>query len=201
VFRIYLPGPLLWIFPISQHTLEVKEVIYMFMAKEWRGEYVAEKKKTDIKFPFFRIKEDEEGSYVRVGPIEVTDTKTTEEVNVGPLHIREGSVTFKKNGGGTLEGIAWAVFFILIGSVFLYGNISHQEPVGMIPIGVGIIWLSLNYARSRLNLKVSNFTLALGIIAIIWGLTERFAPDVSFMAIAAIALGIVLIIHFGRKAH
>lgn len=162
---------------------------------------MAEKKKTDIKFPFFRVKEDEEGSYVKVGPIEVTNTKTSEEVNMGPLHIREGSVAFKKDRGGTLEGIAWAMFFILLGSVFLYGNISHQEPVGMVPIGVGIIWLSLNFARSRLNLKVSNFTVALGIIAIIWGLTERFAPDVSFMAIVAIAVGIGLIIHFGRKTY
>jgi len=161
---------------------------------------VAEKKKTDIRFPFFRIREDEEGSYVKVGPIEVTDTKTTEEANVGPLHIREGSVSFKKDTGGILEGFAWAVFFILLGSVFLYGNIVHREPVGIVPIGVGIIWLTLNYARHRKNIPVSNFTVALGIIALIWGISERFVPEMNFIALIALAIGIALIVHFGRKA-
>jgi hypothetical protein len=162
---------------------------------------VAEKKKTDINFPFFKIREDEEGSYVKVGPIEVTDTKTTEEATVGPLHIREGSVHFKKDTGGRLEGFAWAVFFILLGCVFLYGNILHGKTAGMIPIGVGIIWLSLNYTRVRKHIEPSNFTIALGIIAIIWGLTERFAPEVDFIALLALAIGIILIIYFGKKAY
>jgi hypothetical protein len=171
------------------------------MTIENRGEYVAEKKRTDITFPFFRIRTDEEGSYVKVGPIEVTDTKTTDEAKIGPLHIREGSVNFKKDTGGTLEVFAWAAFFILLGCVFLYKNIFDGKTAGLIPIGVGIIWLSLNYARSRNNINTSNFTIALGIIAIIWGFTERFAPEVDFIAFLALAIGIVLIIYFGKKAY
>lgn len=159
-----------------------------------------EKKKTDIDLPFFRVKEDEEGSYVKVGPIEVTDKKPGEHVKIGPFHISEGDVKLERTLNSRLEGMAWAAFFILIGCVWLYQNLYASQLPGVVAIGVGVIWLALNYTRSKLNIKTSSFTIVLGMIAIIYGVSEIFVGEIEVLAVILIAVGVYLVFTFARKA-
>ena len=155
-------------------------------------------KKTDINLPFFKIQEDEEGTYVKVGPIEVTDTQGEEKAKVGPFRISDEGVKMERSLNSKLEGMAWAAFFILIGSVWLVENMYEFELPGVIPMGVGAIWLLLNYARSRLDIKTSTFTIVLGIIAIIYGAAEFFVGEIEVLAVAAIAIGVYLIVKYMR---
>ncbi|MBU7013466.1 MAG: hypothetical protein HXS52_13065 [Theionarchaea archaeon] len=160
---------------------------------------MAEKKKVDVDLPFLKVREDEEGSYVRVGPIEVKGKKGEEKVRVGPLSVSEGRVEVDRSQGRNLEGIAWAAFFILIGLVWTIQNVYHTNLEGAIPIGVGIIWLSLNFARSRIGIPISKATVGLGIVAIIYGVSQHIVEDVDVFALVLVALGIYLIIYFARK--
>jgi hypothetical protein len=161
----------------------------------------------------FKIRIDEDNSHIKIGPITITDNNIENEFKRSPACIQDGLEKVQHDENVTLEGGAWVAFFILLGCIFLYNAAFHGKTTGMIPIGVGIIWLSLNYTRVRKHIEPSNFTIALGIIAIIWGLTERFINGVDFMTlvlgvilnavdfIAFLILGflIVLIIYFGRK--
>jgi len=161
---------------------------------------VAEKKKTDIDLPFLRVREDEEGSYVKVGPIEVTDKKAEKEkVRIGPLHIDESGVRMERSLNSKLEGMAWAFFFIMIGCVWLFENVYHVNLPGIAAIGIGVIWLALNYTRSRLDIKTSTFTIVLGIAFIIYGLAEWFVVEIGVLPVIAIAVGAYLIITFARR--
>lgn len=161
---------------------------------------MAKKKKTDIDFLFLRVKEDEEGSYVRVGPIEVKEKKGEKErVKFGPLNISDEGVRVEKSLNSKLEGIAWAAFFILIGCVWFAESVYHVELEGMIPLGVGIIWLSLNYAKSRLDIRPSSFTVFLGLAAVGIGIVDMFFEDTNAFAVIAIILGVYLIFQYGRK--
>ncbi|MBU7041682.1 MAG: hypothetical protein HXS45_12790, partial [Theionarchaea archaeon] len=67
-------------------------------------------------------------------------------------------------------------------------------------IGVGIIWLALNYGRSRIGVPISRVTTGLGIVAIVYGVSQQFVEDVDVFALALVALGIFLIFYFARKA-
>lgn len=160
---------------------------------------MAEKKKTDIRFPFFTIKEDEEGTYVKVGPVEVTDTAAGEDVKVGPLHIVDGDVKVKRSLNSKLEGVAWALFIILVGCVWLGERTFGLDLLGVVAIGIGVIWLSLNYARSRLDIKTSTFTMVLGVVAIIYGVAERIIGEIDLLVILLFAVGIYIIIASVRK--
>jgi len=159
------------------------------------------KEKTDINLPFFKIKENEEGSYVKVGPIEVTDKKGEEEkVKIGPLRISDSGVRIEQSLKSRLEGMAWAAFFILLGCVFLFESVYHYELPGVAAIGIGVILLSLNYARTRLNIEPSTFTIVLGLLAIAYGVSQWFVEEINVFALILIAIGIYLIITFGRKS-
>lgn len=162
---------------------------------------MAEKKKTDIDLPFFKIKEDEEGTFVKVGAIEVVEKKGEEaKVKVGPLRISDSGVKYEPTLNGRLEGMAWAAFFILIGCVWLFESMYDFNLRGFISIGIGVIFLSLNYMRSRVGIEMSSFTIVLGLIAIVYGILERFFENVEFLPLLGIALGIYLIFVFGREA-
>lgn len=157
------------------------------------------KKKTDISLPFFKVKDDEEGTYVKVGPIEVTDTKTEEKVRIGSMYISEGDIRFERSLNSRMEGIAWAAFFILVGCVWLYENVYDTSLPGAIAIGLGIILLALNYTRSRFQIPTSTFTIVVGAVAIVYGVAEWFMKEVDLFAFIVIIVGLILVIEFARK--
>jgi hypothetical protein len=154
-----------------------------------------EKKKTDIDLPFFKIKEDEEGSFVKVGPIEVKERKGEEDkVKIGPLHISDEGMKVERSLNSKLEGIAWALFLILLGCVWTFESIYDTELPGVVAMGIGVIWLGLNYTRHRLDIKTSTFTIILGILAFVYGAAEWVVTDISPLAVVAIAIGAYVII-------
>jgi hypothetical protein len=90
-----------------------------------------------------------------------------------------------------LETIAWGCFLIMIGGLGLVPE--EQVPEGVWLIGVGIIWLGLNYVRYLNHVKMSNATIILGILAIVGGVGDYLGVDVPVLGLLLILLGLNLI--------
>ena len=63
------------------------------------------------------------------------------------------------------DAIAWGAFFILWGITELFPAL----PSGTGALGIGLILLGLNAARHFSGLPTSNFSITIGILAVVWG--------------------------------
>ncbi|HEX8968886.1 MAG TPA: hypothetical protein VF937_13450, partial [Chloroflexota bacterium] len=66
------------------------------------------------------------------------------------------------------ERISWALFLIMIGGLALVPGV----PGGTWLIGTGLIMLGLNAARYMNGIRMSNFTIVVGILALGVGVAE-----------------------------
>ena len=92
------------------------------------------------------------------------------------------------------EVAAWGVFFIWLGvtSLFPFAN-------GAGTLGIGVILLGLNVVRYLNHVPISNFTVSLGILAIVLGAFDmmraifRLPLELPVFPILLIVLGAVLL--------
>jgi hypothetical protein len=91
-----------------------------------------------------------------------------------------------------LEAMAWGLFLIMLGCRFFIPDEQVNE--GWWSVGVGIILLGLNAARYFNGLRMSGFTIVLGIIALLTGIGELAGLDLPVLAILLILLGANLLL-------
>jgi hypothetical protein len=100
-----------------------------------------------------------------------------------------------------LEAIAWGAFFILWGITELIPSL----PEGIGALGIGMILLSLNLARSWKGESTNGFTTTLGILALLLGGLELASQylqlpfDLPIFAILLLALGSIILIRAMKK--
>ena len=103
----------------------------------------------------------------------------------------ENTRTLKRN----LETVAWGAFFIWWGITELFNFLPH----GTGAIGIGLIFLGLNVARSLNGIPTSGLTTTLGILALVLGGLElassvlRLPFELPVFAILLIVLGVILL--------
>ena len=99
-----------------------------------------------------------------------------------------------------MEAIAWGLFLIMLGGSLLVDR--EVVPKGIWTIGVGLIMLGLNLARYLTGIKMSGFTVVLGIIAVIGGVLELTGMEQIEGAVLLIVLGLYLVLKpwFDRRA-
>ena len=78
-------------------------------------------------------------------------------------------------------------------------GILWMQPEGRLPedtwlIGVGIIMLGLNGVRHLYGLKMSNFTIVVGVLALLAGIDDYLGFEVPILPIIIILLGISILI-------
>ena len=89
------------------------------------------------------------------------------------------------------ETISWGAFFVLWGFTLLFPSLPNA--IGT--IGIGLILISMNIARSRNGLPVSIFSTTLGILALLLGCLELVLPyfnisfEIPYFAILLIVFG------------
>jgi hypothetical protein len=88
-----------------------------------------------------------------------------------------------------LEAIAWGAFFVWWGITELFPSL----PKGSGAIGIGIILLGLNVARSMNNIPSSGFTTTLGILALVLGVLD-FSRGLLHLSFELPVFGILLIV-------
>ena len=95
----------------------------------------------------------------------------------------------------TLETLAWGAFFIWWGITQLIPSL----PDGIGALGVGVILLGLNAARSLNGLPTSGFTVALGILALVAGGLDLVGAvlhlpfEIPIFPVLLIVLGVILL--------
>jgi hypothetical protein len=88
-----------------------------------------------------------------------------------------------------LETIAWGTFFVWWGVTELFPSL----PKGMGAIGIGVILLGLNAARSMNGIPTSGFTTTLGILALVLGVLD-FSRGILHLPFELPVFGILLIV-------
>lgn len=83
------------------------------------------------------------------------------------------------------QGIAWAIFLIMSGVLWLLP--SWLLPDGLWMLGTGFILLGLNVARALHDIETSGFTVTLGLLALIGGLGNLMS--VSLPIVPALLIG------------
>jgi hypothetical protein len=95
-----------------------------------------------------------------------------------------------------LETVAWGALFIWWGITELIPGLPH----GTGAIGIGLIFLGLNLARSLNGIPTSGFTTTLGILALVLGGLElarsvmRLPFELPIFAILLIVLGAIMLV-------
>ncbi len=95
-----------------------------------------------------------------------------------------------------LETAAWGLFFVWWGVAELFKFLPH----GADTLGIGLILLGLNTARSLNGIPTSSFTIILGIITFVWGGLELAGSllslpyEIPVFGISLIALGLSLLV-------
>ncbi len=91
-----------------------------------------------------------------------------------------------------LESIAWGLFLIMLGGIWLVPD--SRVPEGTWLVGAGLIMLGLNAARFANRVKMSSTSIGLGVLAIILGTGDFLGVDLPVFPILLIALGASLLL-------
>ena len=91
-----------------------------------------------------------------------------------------------------LDELAWALFLILIGAIWLLP--AGTVPEGTWLVGAGLILLGVNAARALKGIKVSGLAIALGVLALVAGLSHLAGVKVPVFAILFILIGASIIL-------
>lgn len=93
------------------------------------------------------------------------------------------------------EAIAWGALFVWWGITELFTSL----PDGTGAIGIGLILVGVNVARSLNGLPISRFSMTLGILALVWGGLELVGVllslpfEIPIFAILLIVLGAIIL--------
>ena len=96
------------------------------------------------------------------------------------------------------EAFAWGAFFIWWGVTELFQSL----PEGLGAVGIGLILIGLNLARSLNGIPTSGFTTTLGILALVLGGLEFTGQVLSLpfeLPVFAILLIVLGVIFLGRE--
>lgn len=91
-----------------------------------------------------------------------------------------------------LEAIAWGLFLIMTGAIWLVPE--QQIPQGTWLIGTGVLLLALNGIRNLKGVAVSGVTTFLGAVALAAGLSGLFGVRLPLLAICLIVIGATIIL-------
>ncbi|GFO96381.1 uncharacterized protein ig2599ANME_0570 [groundwater metagenome] len=94
--------------------------------------------------------------------------------------------------------LSWALFLILIGASWILENLNKINGVEMwalIYAGSGGILLLLNLLRFIFKLNISRFTIGLGVLGVLMGVGNYYAPgSISIWAAVVLIIGFSMLL-------
>jgi len=95
------------------------------------------------------------------------------------------------------EKIGWGLFLVMLGAIWLFPD--SIVPEGTFMFGVGIILLGINFIKYTKGYRVNGFTIFLGVVALVAGLSSLLGRSVDIFPLILILWGISIIFGIGRK--
>ena len=103
------------------------------------------------------------------------------------------------NKSVALTSLAWGIFFVLIGlSWALYGYYG-EVVVSYVALGAGIILIGLNIARTGLGMRLSKFSLFIGIVAFAFGGAALMNYRLPLFETIIVLIGLFIIAEAARS--
>ncbi len=87
------------------------------------------------------------------------------------------------------ERVSWALFLIMIGGLAFVPEV----PGGTWLIGTGLIMLGLNAARYMNGIRMSNFTIVVGMLALVFGVAEFVGTSLPVFPVLLILIGATIL--------
>lgn len=91
------------------------------------------------------------------------------------------------------DGLAWGFFILLIGLGWYIEGAYGIETSPYISLGVGVILIGLNTARIVSNIKISKFSLFIGLIALVMGAAGIVGFTFELIPTIIILIGLFMI--------
>jgi hypothetical protein len=102
--------------------------------------------------------------------------------------------TESRGPGQRIEAVGWALFFVWVGTSLLM-----DVGLGVGLLGVGVITLGGQAARSYAGLRLEGFWVVVGLLFAVGGLWELLAVELSLVALLIIAAGLALLVSASRS--
>ena len=97
------------------------------------------------------------------------------------------------NRSVALTTLAWGLFFVLIGATWAASGIYEIDAVPYIAFGAGLILIGLNLARMGMGMRLSKFSLFIGIVALAFGGSAIRGYSVPLFETIIILIGLFII--------
>ncbi len=99
-----------------------------------------------------------------------------------------------------INSIGWALFFVMLGCLWLIPDETLPESTWL--IGAGIIMIGSNFVRYLNGIKMVAFTNIIGVIALAAGITAILGIELPVFPILIILIGLSIILgHLTEKNH
>jgi len=92
-----------------------------------------------------------------------------------------------------LDALAWGLFIVLIGVGWWVGAAYNMDTGPYIALGVGLILVFLNLARTQMGIKISKFSLFVGLVALAIGVAGIFGYALDLFLTVIILIGLFII--------
>ena len=104
---------------------------------------------------------------------------------------------FSLNRNVALTSLAWGLFFVLIGLSWAVSNVVDVVPY--VALGAGIILIGLNVARTGLGMRLSKFSLFIGIVAFAFGGVALIGYELPLFETIIMLIGLFIIAEAARS--
>jgi hypothetical protein len=98
----------------------------------------------------------------------------------------------KKALNRRMDNAAWGLFLIVLGCLWLIPD--EQVPQDAWLLGAGVILLGLNALRYLKGIRMSGFTILLGVVGVLLGVGGLLGVDLPVLPVLIILLGLSMVV-------
>jgi hypothetical protein len=99
-----------------------------------------------------------------------------------------------------LNCLAWGFFFILLGLVWFASTVHAIDTGVYVAVGVGIILIAINLARLGFGIRISKFSLFIGVLAFALGAAGLIGYSLELVPTIIVLIGLFVIAEGLQKA-
>ncbi len=93
----------------------------------------------------------------------------------------------------TLTSVTWGIFILFIGCLWIVAESTRLDMGSYFALGVGLILIGLNLARRNIGTKISKFSLGLGVLALLIGLSTLGGLKLPLVPTIIVIIGIFIV--------